>query len=75
MKRKIYAIAKKYNVEILSYKSQRSDMGVQMFEMTLRNQNRYVWIHDDGYYVGEKNGREKIIEYFAENLIQRLTLK
>ena len=71
MKRKIYAIAKKHNVEILSYKSGRSDMGVQMFEMTLKNQNGDVWIHDDGYYVGEKNGREKILEYFEQDLSER----
>lgn len=71
MKRKIYAIAKKHNVEILNYKSGRSDMGVQMFKITLKNQNGYVWIHDDGYYVGEKNGREKILEYFEQDLSER----
>lgn len=70
MKKKFFSIAKKHGVEILEYQSKRSDMGVQMFKMKLKNENGTISFHDDGYYVGESNGREKLLKYFDEHLKQ-----
>lgn len=72
MKKKFLFIAKKYRVEILEYKSKRSDMGVQMFKIKLKNRNNTIWYHEDGYYVGQLDGRENLLEDFnkiLQNLI------
>ena len=69
MKRKFLSIAKQNNIELLNYKSERSDMGVQMFDMTLKFQDGKTKRHSDGYYVGEKDGREKVLKYFTETLL------
>jgi hypothetical protein len=72
MKKKFFSIAKKHNVKILEYSSKRSDMGVQMFKMKIENENGTTWYHEDGYYVGESNGREKLLDYFDKYLLQEL---
>ena len=69
MKKKFFSIAKSHNVEITDYKSERSDMGVQMFKMRLKFTNGVDMWHYDGYHVGEGQGREKVIAVFEECLL------
>ena len=72
MKKKFLSIAKNNNVQILSYNSERSDMNVQMFEMELKLPYGKTVTHIDSYFVGESEGREKVLSYFEEYL-QSLT--
>lgn len=68
MKEKFKSIARKLGIQILSYESKRSDMGVQSFEIRLMLNNGKTKIHNDGYFVGESGGKEKVLKYFEYTL-------
>ena len=69
MKKNFFSISKQNNIEVIDYKSERSDMGTQMFTMTLKFQNGKTKQHTDSYFVGEKDGREKVLKYFQETIL------
>lgn len=51
MKRKILSIAKKFGCDVFDYKSYKSDMGCQCFDLYIvYNSERYNF--DYGYYYG-----------------------
>ncbi len=65
MKKKLFSIAKKYGCTILEFKSYRSDMGVQVFNMFIEFKNGKTKIHNDSYFVGSGDEeKQKLIDYF-----------
>lgn len=59
MKRILLKIAKRYGVKITEFKSYRSDMGCQVYDVRINGQP-----FTDSYFVGEAGSREKVITYF-----------
>lgn len=61
MKNKIHNLIKKLGLSILSYKTYRSDMGCQVYEVYVTNgvQNK---LYNDSYFVGQKGGKDYILE-------------
>lgn len=62
MKQKLLSVAKKAGLLFSEYSSKRSDMGCQYFDIVLSNGKRF----NDGYYVGEAGGKQKVLSYFIE---------
>lgn len=65
MKRKIFAFAKSVGATITRYHSYRSDMGCQCYEISFTYKGKTVH-HDDGYFVGEEGGAEKVFKFFTQ---------
>ena len=74
MKKLFIKISKDSGCDILAYKSYRSDMGCQVFDMVVRTSNGIVMQHSDSYFVGEAGGKQKVIGYFKITFIPALTL-
>lgn len=68
MKRKILSIIKKQKSELISYKCERSDMGVQMFDVEYRNINGKYFHFSDGYYVGSGVNGDYILYEFSKHI-------
>lgn len=69
MKRKFLQIAKLNGLEIIDFKSYRSDMGCQVFDMSIKFPNCKPIRHVDSYWVGEDGSKEKVISYFQDTFI------
>lgn len=69
MKKKFLQIAKLNGLEITDYKSYRSDMGCQVFDMVVKFPNGKLKTHTDSYWVGEDGSKEKVISYFQDTFI------
>lgn len=52
MKKKFYKIAKDLGLEISSYKTYRSDMGCQVYEVVVQYPNEEQLSFEDSYWVG-----------------------
>lgn len=70
MKRKFHQIAKKLNCQIQNYRSYRSDMGWQVFDMLVIAPNGNRSSIDAAYIVGDPNDRSKLLPSFEEELIK-----
>jgi len=67
MKRKILSLIKKSNLTLVAYRSYRSDMGCQVFDIWVAYDNGLnIKIFDDSYFVGQLNGREYILKSFTD---------
>ena len=74
MKKLFIKIAKDSGCDILAYKSYRSDMGCQVFDIVVRTSNGIARQHSDSYFIGEDGGKQKVIDYFKNTFIPALTL-
>ena len=71
MKKKLYKIAKNKNASILDYKTYRSDMGCQVYNITVLFKDGEERLFDDSYVVGELNAKEDFPEIFETFLLNR----
>lgn len=69
MRRKVLGIIKKYSLTIISYKSERSDMGVQVFTIEYENVNGKYFCFTDGYFVGSDVNGDYILSEFIKHII------
>jgi len=67
MKRKINKIIKSQGAVLKSYKTYRSNMGCQIYEIKAVKNNK-VFNLDDGYYIGDPNGKENMLQTIFNNL-------
>jgi hypothetical protein len=68
MKRKILSIIKKQKSELIAYKTERSDMGVQTFEIEYKNINGKYFRFSDGYFVGSGINGDYILYEFSKHI-------
>jgi len=64
MKKILFKICNDFSFEIVQYKSHRSDMGVQYYDILVKYGNHQK-MFTDGYFVGENNVKAKLICSFT----------
>ena len=75
MKKKFIYIAKRFNCEISEFISYRSDMGCQIFEMIIQFPDGSKTFHDDSYFVGSNEEKEKVLNYFEQFCSEKISNK
>jgi hypothetical protein len=71
MKRKFIKIANYLGVSIDLYKTYRSDMGCQVYEIIV-SKNGVKSSFDDGYYPPESGAQDKILSAFSKQISEFL---
>lgn len=66
MKKLFIQIASKYGITIDGYRTYRSDMGSQVFDMKLMFNNDFE-NYSDSYIIGDPNGKELLLQMFEKD--------
>lgn len=75
MKRKFNNIAKRLLVEIYLYKTYRSDMGCQVYNIQVALSNGDMFSFSDSYFIGSgQSEKDKILVMFKYELLIKLRL-
>lgn len=69
MKKILNKICKRYNCKILSFVSERSDMGCQCYEIDIECLTTGITTFNDSYWIGEPASKQFMINEF-EKLIK-----
>ena len=71
MKTELIKIASNNNVSIRGYKTYRSDMGCQVYNILVLFEDGEVLWFNDSYVVGELNAKDWILKSFESFLLLR----
>lgn len=71
MKRKFLTIIKKYGYSLLEYRTYRSDMGCQVYDISVQMPGGKILLFSDSYFFGgNPNDKQKVVNQFESELIE-----